>query len=101
MGRRAGAGLWSRRARLGCTFMRDRTAIENRDRIGKGNIMWGSDYPHFDGCWPSCRQLLSDQFEGVPLEDQLCIGRNNAINFYGLPLETAPESVLDKAVLAS
>jgi len=73
---------------IACSFMRDRTAIINRDIIGKKNIMWGSDFPHFDGAWPDQRGRLERQFDGVPLEDQIRIGRSNAIEFYNLPIET-------------
>jgi predicted TIM-barrel fold metal-dependent hydrolase len=86
---------------VACSFMRDRTAILGREIIGRGNIMWGSDYPHFDGCWPNCGQLLADQFEGVPLEDQLRIGRTNAIEFYGLPLAADEMAALNKAESAA
>jgi len=75
----------------GCTFMRDRTAIVNRDIIGKTNIMWGSDFPHFDGAWPDSAGDLLAQFDGVPLEDQIRIGRTNAIDFYNLPLSHKSE----------
>jgi predicted TIM-barrel fold metal-dependent hydrolase len=72
---------------VACTFMRDRTAILNREIIGKGNLMWGSDFPHFDGAWPDSAAALERQFPGVPLADQIRIGRTNAIDFYNLPLE--------------
>lgn len=72
---------------IACTFMRDRTAILCRAIIGEGNIMWGSDFPHFDGAWPDSSAALERQFEGIPLEDQIRIGRTNAIDFYRLPLE--------------
>ncbi len=78
------------RQHIACTFMRDRTAIENRERIGSGNIMWGSDFPHFDGGWPDAAGRLAAQFEGVPLADQIRIGRTNCIEFYDLPLESGP-----------
>ena len=45
---------------VGATFMRDRTAILNRELIGRDNIMWGSDYPHFDGAWPDSVGDLQD-----------------------------------------
>src|ERR1044072_8464302 len=70
------------REHVGATFMRDRTAILNRELIGRENIMWGSDYPHVDGAWPDSAGDLADQFEGVSLEDQKRIGRTNAIRFY-------------------
>jgi len=74
---------------VGCTFMRDRTAILNRGIIGRENLMWGADFPHFDGAWPNSGAVLEGQFEGVPAQDQLLIGRNNVIKFYNLPLELA------------
>jgi hypothetical protein len=76
------------REHIACSFMRDRTAIVNREIIGKKNIMWGSDYPHFDGGWPNAADRLAAQFDGVPIEDQIRIGRTNCIEFYGLPLAT-------------
>jgi predicted TIM-barrel fold metal-dependent hydrolase len=72
---------------VACTFMRDRTAILSREIIGERNIMWGSDYPHFDGAWPDSAGVLAKQFAGIPLEDQRRIGRTNAIDFYRLPIE--------------
>jgi predicted TIM-barrel fold metal-dependent hydrolase len=72
---------------VACTFMRDRTAILNREIIGRGNLMWGSDFPHFDGAWPNSAGALERQFAGIPVEDQIRIGRTNAIAFYNLPLE--------------
>jgi predicted TIM-barrel fold metal-dependent hydrolase len=61
----------------------------NRGIIGRENLMWGADFPHFDGAWPNSAAELERQFEGVSLEDQLSIGRNNVIKFYNLPLELA------------
>lgn len=72
---------------VACTFMRDRTAILNREIIGKGNIMWGSDFPHFDGAWPNSGAMLESQFEDIPPEDQIRIGRTNVIDFYNLPID--------------
>jgi predicted TIM-barrel fold metal-dependent hydrolase len=72
---------------VACTFMRDRTAIVNREIIGRENLMWGADFPHFDGAWPDSAAVLERQFDGVSLGDQIAIGRNNAINWYNLPLE--------------
>jgi predicted TIM-barrel fold metal-dependent hydrolase len=72
---------------VGVTFMRDRTAVRNRDIIGLNNLMWGSDYPHFDGTWPHSKAVLAEHFGDVPMADQLRIARRNAIDFYRLPIE--------------
>lgn len=74
------------RDHVAASFMRDRTAILNRAIIGEGNLMWGSDFPHFDGAWPNSGEVLARQFEGIPLADQIRIGRTNAIDFYKLPM---------------
>ena len=71
----------------GVTFMRDHTAIRNRDIIGWKNLMWGSDYPHFDGAWPHSRDVLAEHFGEVPIGDQLRIARRNAIELYKLPID--------------
>jgi len=69
-----------------CTFMRDHTAVKNRDIIGITNILWGSDYPHIDSTYPHSVEVLEDHFEGVSLDDQKRIARQNAIELYHLPL---------------
>ena len=70
-----------------CTFMRDHTAVRNREYIGVENILWGSDYPHQDSTWPNSAKVLSEHFEGIPEEDRRKIARRNAIKLYNLPLD--------------
>jgi uncharacterized protein len=90
------------RDHVACSFMRDRTAIVNREIIGVKNLMWGSDYPHFDGGWPNAADRLAAQFEGVPPEDQLRIGRTNCIEFYDLPLALEkPSTVREEPMTAN
>jgi predicted TIM-barrel fold metal-dependent hydrolase len=72
---------------VGVTFMRDRTAVRNRDIIGMHSLMWGSDYPHFDGTWPHSKEVLAEHFGDVPPADQLRIARRNAVELYKLPLQ--------------
>ena len=67
------------RDHVAASFMRDRTAILNRKIIGEGNLMWGSDFPHFDGAWPRSADILARQFEGIPLEDQVRRDKNDTM----------------------
>ena len=50
-------------------------------------MMWGSDFPHYDGTWPHSIANLEEHFPGVPLADQKRIARTNVIELYNLPIE--------------
>jgi len=75
------------REHVHCSFMRDHTAVRNREYIGLGNIMWSSDFPHQDSSFPNSVKSVTEHFEGVPLEDQRKIARENAVEFYKLSLD--------------
>jgi predicted TIM-barrel fold metal-dependent hydrolase len=42
------------------TFLVDDTGIDTIDRIGPGNVMWESDYPHTDTTWPNSQALIKE-----------------------------------------
>ena len=52
------------------TFMYDPVAINNRHITGVETIMWGNDYPHPEGTWPSSQEIAAKQFADVP-DDEL------------------------------
>ena len=54
------------------------------DWLGADRIIWGSDYPHPDAFYPGFVQMLNDNLEGVPEEDQAKIRGRNAVDFYRL-----------------
>ncbi|HET8618277.1 MAG TPA: amidohydrolase family protein [Acidimicrobiales bacterium] len=73
---------WRRQCHLGSSFIR-RHEVALRDQVGVDRIMWGSDYPHLEGCWPFSRQHLRLAFAGVPEDEvRLLVGRN-AADVYG------------------
>ena len=45
------------------------------DWLGADRIIWGSDYPHPDAFYPGFVQMLNENLEGVPEEDQAKIPR--------------------------
>jgi predicted TIM-barrel fold metal-dependent hydrolase len=56
---------WTRQCYVGASFMHpSETAI--RERIGVGQIMWGSDYPHVEASYPYSREAISFSYAGVP-----------------------------------
>ena len=58
-----------------------------REAVGVDRIMWGSDFPHLEGCWPYSRQHLRLAFAGVPeAEVRMMVGQS-AAEVYGFDWE--------------
>lgn len=60
-------GYWRRQCYVGARLTRDE--VKQREQIGVGSIMWGSDYPHPEGTTPYSREALRWTFPGVPQEE--------------------------------
>lgn len=65
------------------TFMFDPVAINNRHITGIETIMWGNDYPHPEGTWPSSQDVAAEQFEGVPDDELRAIVGGTAAKVFG------------------
>ncbi len=37
----------------------------DRETLGSGRLMWGSDYPHMESAWPQTREKLRDLMKGI------------------------------------
>jgi predicted TIM-barrel fold metal-dependent hydrolase len=74
----------------------DPSAFVQRERIGVGNILVESDYPHCDSTWPNTQAKLQEQLRGVPDEDVARITWKNAAELYRhevpLSVQEDPES---------
>jgi predicted TIM-barrel fold metal-dependent hydrolase len=68
------------------TFFKDPVGIDLLDRVGAGNVVFETDYPHQDGTWPYSREQAAEQFGH--LDQQLIdqIARGNAIRLLDLKL---------------
>jgi predicted TIM-barrel fold metal-dependent hydrolase len=63
---------------IGASFLLPSEAKE-RYEVGVGRIMWGSDYPHSEGCFPYSREALRAAFADVPpAEVRLMLGETAA-----------------------
>ena len=77
---------FARQCHIGASFLPPKECA-GRDQIGIDRIMWGSDYPHVEGCYPYTRELLRLTFAGVdPTDIQAMVG-GNAAKLYGFDLE--------------
>ena len=60
--------------------------IADRHLVGVDRILWGSDYPHYEGTFPYTRESLRLTFADVdPAETRLMLGENAAA-LYGFDL---------------
>ncbi len=76
------ADTWRRQ--VYATFQDDVPGIRCRDLIGVENLMWGSDYPHFDSTWPNSQDAIDRNFKGVPEDERELILGGNMIRVYNL-----------------
>jgi predicted TIM-barrel fold metal-dependent hydrolase len=65
-------------------FQFEELGMDLLSRVGAGNIMWASDYPHSDSTWPRSRQYLAGVLQGIPEEAQRKVIHDNAARLYQL-----------------
>ena len=61
--------------------------IRDRDVIGTERILWGSDYPHYEGTYPNTRLALRHTFNDISEDDIRAMLGLNAAELYGFDLE--------------
>jgi hypothetical protein len=52
------------------SFQDDPVAVACRHITGLSTIVWGNDYPHAEGTFRGSRQLIAEQFAGVPVDER-------------------------------
>jgi predicted TIM-barrel fold metal-dependent hydrolase len=77
---------WARQCHVGSSFIR-RNEVELRDAVGVDHIMWGSDFPHLEGCWPYSKDHLRLAFAGVAEDEVRAMVGENAARVYGFDLD--------------
>jgi predicted TIM-barrel fold metal-dependent hydrolase len=61
-----------------------RSEVQMRHEIGVQQVLFGIDYPHYEGTWPNTRDWIRAAFAGVPESEARAILGENAIDLYGL-----------------
>ena len=77
---------WDRQCHVGASFLRP-VECAQRYRIGVSRIMWGSDYPHYEGTAPHTRAALRHTFAGVAPDEVAAMIGGNAADLYGFDLD--------------
>jgi predicted TIM-barrel fold metal-dependent hydrolase len=65
------------------TFMYDPVAINNRAITGVETLMWGNDYPHPEGTWPTSQAQCAEQFAAVDDDDVRAMVGGTAARVFG------------------
>ena len=81
---------WQQQCYVEAMFLSRREA-RMRERIGIPNMLWGSDYPHYEGSWPRSRELVAHALQDVPDAERRAILSENAAALYGLDLAALDE----------
>lgn len=68
------------------TFMWDPLAIQARNYTGTDCLLWGNDYPHFEGSFPYSQDWVDKQFAGVPDDEIDAMVGGNAARIFGLTI---------------
>jgi predicted TIM-barrel fold metal-dependent hydrolase len=71
------------RRQCAATFMYDPVAVANRATTGVETLMWGNDYPHPEGTWPTSQTVAEDQFADVPDDELEAMVGGNAAAVFG------------------
>ena len=69
---------------LSASALFDEGSTAVRHEIGMDNIMWGTDFPHPEGCWPHTREKMQQYMTGIPENELTKLLSTNAIECYDL-----------------
>ena len=58
-----------------------------RHEMGPDKLLWGSDYPHYEGTYPHTKLALRHTFHDVPVEETRAMLGGNAAKLYDFDLE--------------
>ena len=61
--------------------------VAGREIVGVDRVMWGNDYPHYEGCYPYSRENMRFAFADVPETEVRMMLGENAAKLYGFDLE--------------
>lgn len=68
------------------TFQEDPIGVANRYYTGLRCLIWGSDYPHWEGTWPNSQAAVEKLFQGVPEQEVDQMVRGNAVETFKFKL---------------
>lgn len=77
---------WHRQCYVAASFMARGEALA-RHQIGLDRLMWGADYPHYEGTWPHTDRWLKETLGGLPTPEVTAILAENPARVFGFDLD--------------
>jgi predicted TIM-barrel fold metal-dependent hydrolase len=74
---------WHTNCYLGASFLA-KFEVPVPEEVGVHKVMWGADYPHFEGVWPHTRLAMRQTFAGLPEDEARVMLGESAVDVYGL-----------------
>ena len=65
-------------------FLHDPVAVRRRDCIGTDKLLWASDFAHAASDWPHSREVIAEDFAGVPEGEQHMMLAGNCVRYFHL-----------------
>ena len=66
------------------TFQEDDIGLKLLDDLGENNVIWASDYPHFDAIWPNSRKYIDEHMGSLSPTARKKVTCDNAVRLYNL-----------------
>ncbi len=60
--------------------------INGRDAVGVDRVLWGNDYPHYEGCYPYSRENMRFAFSDIDEKEVRMMLGENAAKLYNFDL---------------
>ncbi len=77
---------WARQCSVAASFIRAHE-VPLRETVGVEHIMWGSDFPHLEGCQPWSKEHIALAFSDVPTEEVRAMVGGNAARIFGFDMD--------------
>jgi predicted TIM-barrel fold metal-dependent hydrolase len=71
------------------TWSEDALAVRERGRLGRGTLLWASDFPHSEGTFPHSRRIVGELTAGLAPEERHDLVAANAARLFRLEVARA------------
>ncbi len=69
------------------SYQTDPVGLQLADYFGEDNYAWASDYPHGASTFPNSREIVDEDFAGLPESYKRKITRDNVIKLYNMDFD--------------